>query len=59
MFKPKDDPHGVTGDELKVALRSCFTAHVGMADSVLRLLLEKLVEETAATQVLCAAFCFH
>lgn len=39
---PRDDPHGVSGEELVLALRDCLASNAALAPLVFRLLLEKL-----------------
>lgn len=51
FIAPKNDPHGITGEDLKRALSSCLSAHVGLVNHTFPLMLEKMDSGLYASKI--------
>jgi len=51
FIAPKNDPHGITGEDLKRALSLCLSAHVGLVNHTFPLMLEKLDSGLYASKI--------
>jgi hypothetical protein len=49
----KNDPYGVSGDDLKIQMRACLTCHEAIAPFTLSLLLEKLDADETHIKIDC------